>query len=327
MKYLISKTLDPNLNLAMEEYLTKVLDETILYVFCNGNSVIIGKNQNPFSEVNVNYLKKRNIKIIRRSSGGGAVYHDDGNLNFAFILKDKASELYDFRKFSAPIVNYLKSLGVEAEFTGRNDLVVGDKKISGAAQYVSGNNLLHHGSLIFDIDLSDINNILQPNYNKLGSKGIKSVTSRVANIKDYLKKDINIEEFKLGLINFIADEEELVITSKQMEEIKKIAKEKEKAIEFILENKKQYQYQIVEYIPDFGTIEIYFNTNKDNLITELEIFGEYFFRLNINEVTNLFINKEYTEENITKIVSGILNFSDYFHKLKKEKLIELLMLK
>ncbi len=327
MKYLISKTIDPNFNLAMEEYLTKVLNETIFYVFQNQSSVIVGKNQNPFSEVNVNYLKKRNIKIVRRMSGGGAVYQDLGNLNFAFIIKDGAKELYDFKKFSVPIINYLKTLDLSAKFSGRNDLMLYNRKISGAAQYISGNNLLHHGTLIFDLDLSDINNILQPNYNKLGSKGIKSVTSRIANIKDFLPEDMSMDEFKLGLVNFIADGDEQIITPKQMDEIEKIAAEKRKAIDFILENKKDYQYQVVEYIPDFGTIEIYFNTDDNNLITDLEIFGEYFFRLNINEVTNLFIGKEYTAENISKIVNSISNFPDYFHKLKKKKLIELLMLK
>jgi len=324
MKYLLSKTNDPYYNLATEEYLIKNIKESIFYLYQNSPSVIIGKNQNPHSEVGINYIKKNNILLVRRLSGGGAVYHDLGNLNYGFVLKNGSKNLYDFKKYCQPIVDVLNTLNLNVKFTGRNDLVIEDKKISGSAQYVSGNNLLHHGTLLFDVDFSNISKILIPNDDKLKSKGVKSVSSRVTNIKKYLNDNISFEDLIKKLWENISNKEEYILTKKDINEIEKISQDKRKSISFILKNNKQYENQIAEYIPGFGTIEIYFNV-KNNKISSFEIFGEYFFKEDITVIKNKIIGVEFTEDSIKEFIYSIDNFENYFHKLSKDKFLNLII--
>ena len=323
MKYIKSNTNDPYFNLAMEEYLTKNINESILYLYQNSPSVIIGKNQNPHSEVGIDFIKKQNIKLVRRLSGGGSVYHDLGNLNYAFILKDKKDEIYNFKKFSQPIVDVLNKLNLDVNFTGRNDLVINELKISGSAQYVSGNNLLHHGTLLYDVDFSNVSHILKPNSNKLKSKGVKSVSSRVTNIKDLLPKEVTFDVLTETIIKEISNGVEFKLEDSELLEIKKIANEKLNSIKFILSDNKNYDNQNVEYIPGFGTIEIYSNV-VDNKIDQIEIFGEYFFKEDINFVKDKLIGVSFDLESIKEAIDSIGNFEKYFHRLEKDKLSQLI---
>ncbi len=326
MRYYVAKTNDAFYNLAMEEYLMKNVDEQVFYIYQNSPAVIIGKNQNPYTEVGIDYLKENNIKLVRRLSGGGAVYHDLGNVNYAFIMPGHAENLYQFKEYSEPIVNVLREkFNLDVQFTGRNDLVIDEKKISGSAQYVVGDSLLHHGTILYDVDFSNVKNILLPNNAKLETKGVKSVQSRVGNLVTF---DGNWEEvgvLKLidTLISEIADDVEFTFTQEQLDEIQKIADANMSAINFILENKKQYANQYVEYIPGFGTIEIYSNL-EDGKISELEIFGEYFFKSDLDEIKKQIVGVEFTKEAIQQFVYGIENFENYFHKLTKDKLVELI---
>ena len=142
------------------------------------------------------YVEKHNIHVVRRLSGGGAVYHDLGNLNFSFINNSGKEDLHNFKKFTAPVIRFLNKLGVSASLSGRNDILVDGLKISGNAQYITGKRMVSHGTLLFNSDLSHVSDALNVKMSKISSKGIKSVRSRVANIIDYLDKPMDILEFR-----------------------------------------------------------------------------------------------------------------------------------
>lgn len=326
MKYYISKTTDAYFNLSMEEYLMKNVDEEIFYIYQNSPSVIIGKNQNPYSEVGIEYLKENGIKLVRRLSGGGAVYHDLGNMNYAFILPGHAKNLYQFKEYSMPIVNVLnKEYNLNIEFSGRNDLIIDGRKISGSAQYVVDDRLLHHGTILYDVDFSNVSKILLPNTAKLETKGVRSVQSRVTNLKALPEfKCDDIFDMVDVLIKNIADDGEYQFTQQQLEDIEIIAEGNRRAIQFIMTNQKEYQNHNVEYIPGFGTIEIYSNI-KEGKIEEIAIFGEYFFKNDLDEIKNSLVGVEFTKQALLTFFERVENFEEYFHRLSKEKLVELII--
>ncbi len=191
-KVIISKEVDPAYNLALEEELLRNLkdNENILYLWQNDRTVVIGRNQNPYSECNLDYMKENNITLVRRISGGGTVFHDLGNLNFTFLTKEVDVNL---EKQLKVIIDGIKKLGLVAEVSGRNDLLIDNKKFSGHAFYSEDENYFHHGTIMIDINLDELSKSLNPSKLKLQSKGIKSVRSRVVNLKDLDKKiDSNI---------------------------------------------------------------------------------------------------------------------------------------
>jgi len=258
MKWYISESKDAFLNLATEEYLTKnEKNDQILFLYQNSPSVIIGKNQNPYTEVGIDYIKEHDIKLVRRLSGGGAVYHDLGNMNYGFIMPGHAENLYKFKEYSQPILDVLnKKFNLGVEFSGRNDLIIDERKISGSAQYVAGDTLLHHGTMLYDVDFTNVSKILLPNIDKLKSKGVKSVQSRIVNMKECFEdgSKVTFKDIIDALIEDIPNDGQYEFTDSQWEEIKIISDNNKKAIEFILENKKEFANQMVEYIPGFGTI-------------------------------------------------------------------------
>lgn len=186
MKYLRLNSLDPYLNLAIEEYLFKNSDEDVIMLWQNGPSVVVGKNQNIRAEVDIAALKRLGIKPVRRTTGGGAVYHDGGNINYSFICHS-AGDGIDFARFSEPIIAAIGALGVSLSLSGRNDLCLEDgRKVSGGAQTREGERVLHHGTLLFNTDLDVLGKVLTPDEEKLKTKAIKSTKARVANLCELL---------------------------------------------------------------------------------------------------------------------------------------------
>ncbi|MEG0772170.1 lipoate--protein ligase [Clostridium sp.] len=197
-KVIVSNSYNPYFNLALEELLLNTVEkhEIIMYLWRNQNTVVIGRNQNPWKECNLEVLSRNKGKLARRLSGGGAVYHDLGNLNFTFLMSD---ENEDLSKQLSVIIKALEELGVKAGFSGRNDILVQNKKISGNAFYREEDKYYHHGTLLFDVDMEVLPTILTPSIEKLESKGIDSVKSRVTNLKG-CKEGLTIDKLKEALI-------------------------------------------------------------------------------------------------------------------------------
>src|SRR5699024_7192603 len=199
MKFIDNKGItDPTVNLALEEYILQNFgeDDTYLLFYINEPSIIIGRNQNTVEEINTEYVDQNGIKVVRRLSGGGAVYHDEGNLNFSFITKDDGNSFHNFAKFTQPVVEALNNIGVPAKLEGRNDLVIEGRKFSGNAMYSTKGRMFSDGTLMLDSEIEHVVAALNVKKEKIESKGIKSIRSRVANISEYLDKTITMDEFK-----------------------------------------------------------------------------------------------------------------------------------
>ncbi len=231
MYFINGRNTDPHYNLAFEEYffMTPPVDEEFFLLWQNDRAVIIGRNQNTIEEINQKYVDENGIQVVRRNTGGGAVYHDMGNLNFSFIQKSGDVSRLNMRAFSVPVINALRKLGVNAEFSSRNDMTIDGRKFSGTAQSIHKDRVLHHGTLLFNSDLTVVQDALNVKDIKVESKGIKSVRSRVTNISEYLDKKIDLEEFRSLLIKNMFEQgtlREYTLTEEDKSRIDKLKTEK-----------------------------------------------------------------------------------------------------
>jgi len=193
---------DPFFNLAIEESLLKNSDEEYLILGINNPCVIIGKHQSAHREVNTKFIVENKIPVIRRISGGGTVFHDNGNLNFTFIRKGESGKQVDFRKYTKPVIDFLLSLGITAKFEGKNDLKVDGLKISGNAEHIHRNRVLHHGTLLFSISLEMLRASLRKDASCYSSRAVVSNPSSVLNLKEKLTRFNDIDEFRTEMINY-----------------------------------------------------------------------------------------------------------------------------
>lgn len=175
---------DPFFNLSAEEYFLCEKDEDFFLLWQNEPCIVIGRNQNAADEINGDYVRTRSLPVVRRMTGGGAVYHDRGNLNFSFIINGEA----DIVELCRPVIDVLRSIGVVAEISGRNDILVGGRKVSGTAMCSRGGRSLFHGTLLISADLEAMSEALKPDETKLIGHGVKSVRSRVANLSEYTEE-------------------------------------------------------------------------------------------------------------------------------------------
>ena len=213
---------DPWFNLATEEYLLKETSREYFFSYINDPSVVVGKHQNAYAEINMEYVRKNNIRVARRLTGGGAVFHDRGNLNFAFIVNGREGHLVDFKKHTQPIIAFLDNLSVKAEFAGKNDLLLGGLKISGNAEHVYRNRVLHHGTLLFDAHLTGLSEVLKVNPVKYHDRAVRSIRSRVVNIAGNLDGVMDIEQFRDRMNAFIRKEKggkDYALTDREMKNI------------------------------------------------------------------------------------------------------------
>ena len=194
--YLETGSTDPCWNLAFEEYvLLNKKENDVLILWQNDNAVIIGQNQNTAAEINAPFVEEHGVRVVRRTTGGGAVYHDLGNLNYSFISDYESIEASSLERFTRPIVAALAALGVRAEASGRNDILVEGCKVSGTARRIAGGRILYHGTLLFDSNPEMVAGTLKVDPEKIRSKGVQSVRSRVGNIRSFLREDMTLQEF------------------------------------------------------------------------------------------------------------------------------------
>ena len=206
MRYIDNRDItDATRNLALEEYSIrhKLDDEDLLLFYINSNAIIIGRNQNTVEEIDSDVVAAKSIQVVRRVSGGGAVYHDTGNLNFSFMTRDVNGRFNRYDTFNGPVLAVLHDLGIPAELSGRNDIVVAGRKISGNAQFAASDRMLSHGTLLVDSNVDELVAALRPKPGKVESKGIKSIRSRVANINEFLTTPITAVELRERILEKI----------------------------------------------------------------------------------------------------------------------------
>ncbi|WML43310.1 lipoate--protein ligase [Neobacillus sp. PS3-40] len=318
---------DPQINLAIEEYALKNLDinETYLLFYINKPSIIIGKNQNTIEEIDTEYVENNDIVVVRRLSGGGAVYHDLGNLNFSFITKDDGESFHNFRKFTEPVIKALGKLGVNAELSGRNDILAEGRKISGNAQFSTRGRMFSHGTLLFDSEVDSIVSALKVKKDKIESKGIKSIRSRVANISEFLTNKIDIEEFRMLLLQNIfegTDEiTEYVLTEEDWEKIHQLSKERYQSWEWNYGKSPKFNLQHSHRFP-VGQIDVRLEVNK-GIIENCKIFGDFFGVGDVSEIEEKLKNTRYEKSEIESALSDI-EIPHYFGNVTKDEFINLI---
>ncbi|MED3866424.1 lipoate--protein ligase [Priestia megaterium] len=321
------KNYDPRINLAIEEYALKHLDinETYLLFYINEPSIIIGKNQNTIEEINTKYVEDQQIHVVRRLSGGGAVYHDKGNLNFSFITKDDGNSFHNFKKFTEPVVEALKKLGVNAELSGRNDLMAEGRKISGNAQFSTKGRMFSHGTLLFDSEIENVVSALKVKKDKIESKGIKSIRNRVANISEFLEQKVTVEEFREMLLRYIFDGEENIteykLTEKDWETIHLISKERYQSWDWNYGKSPKFNLQHSHRFP-VGQIDVRLEVNKGK-IDACTIYGDFFGVGDVQEVQEKLTGVRYEKASIDQALEDI-DIPHYFGNITKEEFVELI---
>ena len=289
----------------------------------NDNAIIVGKHQNTFSEINYDYVKEQNIHVVRRLSGGGAVYHDMGNLNFSFTKTGKDSSMMDFEKYTLPIIEVLQGLGVDAKFEGRNDISVDGKKISGNAEHIFKNKVLHHGTLLFSSEMKNISEALRINPLKYIDKAVKSVPKRVGNISSYLKEPISIEQFAQKIMDH-------VVASNPEAKMYEFTKEDLDAIGNIRDKKYATHEWNYGYSPDYsfkkgikttgGMLEMNMDVEK-GIIKKVKIFGDFFNEKDIAEIEEALEGTVHDEKAI-RTVFGRFSIGEYFRNMSEDDLVE-----
>ncbi len=325
MIYIVNTSTNPAYNIALEEYCFKKLlhHDKIFILWINEPSIIVGKHQNTIEEINAEFVKENSIHVVRRISGGGAVYHDLNNLNYTIISNEEKSD-FDFKTFSEPVIDTLGELGVKAEFTGRNDLVIDGKKICGNAQaYIKGR-VMHHGCLLFDTDLTVLSQALEVPKDVIESKSIKSVRSAVDNILSHLPEKISVNEFADKLLAHMKSKfpemKEYVFSEEELAEIKKTQNEKFGTWKW------NYGYS-----PNFNiTRNSRFTAGKiqvkadieNSVINGIRFYGTFFGKnSDLSEVENALAGINYTPETVRLVLSQI-DHSQYFAGFSLEELTE-----
>ncbi|MBW3112052.1 lipoate--protein ligase [Bacillus sp. MCCB 382] len=316
---------DPRINLAIEEYALKNLDinESYLLFYINEPSIIIGKNQNTVEEINTDYVEKQGLHVVRRLSGGGAVYHDLGNLNFSFITKDDGESFHNFKKFTEPVVTALHKLGVKAELSGRNDIIAEGRKISGNAQFSTKGRMFSHGTLLFDSEMENVVSALRVKKDKIESKGIKSIRSRVANISEFLSEKMTIEEFRSTLLDYIfdgSDVEEYVLTEEDWKNIHALSKDRYQNWDWNYGKSPKFNLQHSHRFP-VGSIDVRLEVNKGK-IENCKIYGDFFGVGNVDDIEEKLIGTRYERKDIAGALEGV-DIQHYFGNVTKEEFVDL----
>jgi lipoate---protein ligase len=316
---------NPYFNLATEEYVLKNFDEDSFMLWRNEPSIIVGKHQNTLAEINLDYVNENKIKVVRRLSGGGAVFHDLGNINFTFISHGEPGSLVDFRKFTLPILEVMQKLGIEAKFEGRNDLTIEGRKFSGNAEHVYKNKVLHHGTLLFSSIMANLTGALKVDPSKFTDKAVKSVRSRVTNISEHLREPMEIEAFMELVRNHehekYPDAKTIELSATDHENIQKLVDEKYSTWDWNFGYSPAYNFRKQIKTNLGGHIEMNLQA-EGGIITAAKIFGDYFSHRDTSELEAALIGLPHAASAIQNLAEAI-DVNEYFAHVTAEEFTSL----
>ncbi len=323
MLVIIDENTNPYFNLATEEFLFKEesFNQTIVRIWQNKPAIIVGKFQNTLNEINYDFVHENDIAIVRRITGGGAVYHDLGNINYT-IIEQKQSSNIDFISFAQPIVKILEKYNIKAICSGRNDIHIENLKISGGAQTISNNRILHHGTLLFASDFNNMSKALNVSTNKLSAKGISSVKSRVGNISDFMTKKISTKYFFTDIQNYFLDQKDSNLynfTPDQLLQIQDLVQKKYSLWEWNYGKSPDYNInRTIKYF--WGELSILLLVQNDH-IKDINVYGDFFSNHDLQNIFKIFIGKRYEKATIKEIILQS-NIADYLPELTNKQLLE-----
>ena len=336
MRYVVMQSRDIRENLATEDYLLNTLsfEEPLVLFYIQKPCVILGRNQNAYEEIDLAYAREKGIVITRRLSGGGAVYDDLGNVSFSFVVQEGHQAFEDFKAFTKPIIEALHKMGATgAEISGRNDLLIDGKKFSGNAMYTKKGKMYTHGTLMYDVDLAEVQRVLTVSKKKIESKGTKSVRGRVTNLRPYLDEKyqkLTIEEFRNRLLMELFDveslteiaEKEYVLTKADQQEIRKLVAEVYGNEAWIFGEAPKFTIKKEEKFKG-GIVDARLTVEKGKII-ELTIYGDYFAKKETAEIVAALLGVDYQYSSIWQALAAF-NFEDYFVNITKEEFVHLLV--
>lgn len=305
---------DPRVNLALEEYVlrNRLAGEQLLLFYTNAPSIIIGRNQNTIEEINPPFIEERGIHVVRRISGGGAVYHDLGNLNFSFISPYAPGYFNNYAAFTGPVVEVLQELGVPAALGGRNDILAGGRKISGNAQFATPERMFSHGTILFDSNLDDVTAALNVKPGKIESKGVKSVRSRVANVSEFLSEPITVPELQERILDRIFPggiRPTLELTDADWAAVDELVARKYGAWEWNYGESPASNVQRAQRFPA-GEIDVRLDVQQGR-IAGVRIFGDFMGREDVHDIETRLKGVRYDRPSVAAALAG-LDLRDYF---------------
>lgn len=327
MYYIRSASNDATFNLALEQYVFDALDRDHNYMMLwqNANAIIVGKHQNTVGEINAAYVKEHGIQVVRRLSGGGAVYHDMGNVNFTFIA-DAGGERFNFAEFCMPVVQALQSLGVNAKISGRNDMTINGMKFSGNSQYIKQGRVMHHGTIMFDSNLAVLSGALAVSKDKIESKGLKSVRNRVTNVRPHMERDCDAGEFldilEIQLMEQF-DAERIPPEAINMAEVHCFQAEVYDTWEWNYGYSPGYSIRKKRRFDGVGEIEVQMEVFEGS-IQKLYFFGDFFAAKDRDGLVDKLIGVSLNEQSLRQALECV-TVDDYFRNLKQEELADLLL--
>ncbi len=325
MKYIKTDWEIPYYNFALEDYLlNEAPEDDYVFFYIHKPSIIIGKFQNTIEEINKDFVDEQNILVARRLSGGGAVYHDYGNLNYSFVHKTGKTDINNFKKFTQPVIDGLQELGIQAELSGRNDILVDGKKVSGNAQSYKNGRILHHGTLLYNADMSQLTNALKVKDLKIESKGIKSVRSRVGNLIDYMNQPMDIHDFKDFLLTHFKSKQDITELTLGPEVQSYIEDKAQlfKTWDWVWGKSPTYTLEKIEKF-ECGLINVKMNVTK-GIIQNVKIYGDFFTSEELDALENAFSGIVLKEDALMAALADF-HMEDYFHSLEKKDFIAFLL--
>ncbi|MEZ4515780.1 MAG: lipoate--protein ligase [Chloroflexota bacterium] len=316
---------DPTWNLALEEYLLRHVStpEPLLLFYINEPSVIIGRNQNTIEEIDPDYIRERDIHVVRRLSGGGAVYHDLGNLNFSFVTNGR-EDLHNFGRFTEPVVDALRTLGVDAELRGRSDIFANGKKISGNAQYATTSRMFSHGTLLYDTDLGEMLRAINPRQVAVESKAVQSIRNVVANIRELLPQDMTIDDLKDALLQSIFEGEtppQLALSAEDWAAVDRLADERYRTWEWNIGRSPQFNVQKSERLP-VGKLDARIQVGQGR-IQSIRVYGDFSGAQAVAELEDSLVGVPYERDDLIAALQDV-DLGVFFGPITTEAFVDFL---